>query len=85
MMTRGVKFLPDNLRKKFLAAVQTFDTFTRGNDPHGEHDFGSIDLDGTKFFWKIDYYDLAMNQQTADPTDPEATMRVLTLMRADEY
>nr|WP_236000531.1 DUF3768 domain-containing protein [Bradyrhizobium uaiense] len=26
-----------------LEAVRRFDSFTRDNDPHGEHDFGAID------------------------------------------
>jgi hypothetical protein len=30
------------------------------NDPYGEHDFGSFELAGEKFFWKIDYYDFAL-------------------------
>ena len=29
------------------------------NDPHGEHDFGDLDLDGEKLFGKIDCYDPA--------------------------
>ena len=38
-----------------FAMVSHFDAFTPDNDPYGEHDFGSIDLDGEKLFWKIDY------------------------------
>jgi Protein of unknown function (DUF3768) len=68
-----------------VEAVRTFATFGRTNDPHSEHDFGAVEINGEKFFWKIDYYDLAMSQHSVDPSDPEATIRVLTLMRADEY
>ena len=55
------------------------------NDPYGEHDFGSIKLEGTTFFWKIDYFDLAMSQHSVDPANNDATVRVLTVMCADEY
>ena len=85
MMTREVNELEAETKAKLVAAVRSFDRFDKGNDPHGEHDFGSVEIDGEKFFFKIDYYDLAMNQHSVDATNPEATMRVLTIMRADEY
>lgn len=85
MMTSGVKELTDDARSQLVEAVQGFTAFNRGNDPHGEHDFGAIEIDGTKFFWKIDYFDLAMGQHSVDAANPDATIRVLTLMRADEY
>ncbi len=85
MMTQGVSYLPDDKRARLIAAVQRFDNFNRGNDPYGEHDFGAVDVDGDKFFWKIDYFDLAMSQHSVDPANPEATIRILILMRTDEY
>jgi len=66
--------------------VKDFDTFTEDNDPHGEHDFGSFDYKGSKFFWKIDYYDKNnMDQGSEDASDPEKTLRVLTIMFASDY
>ena len=47
-----------------------FDDFNEDNDPHREHDFGSFELEGEKLFWKIDYYDLAGDFGSEDPTDP---------------
>ncbi len=85
MMTSGVNNLESEAKARLLTAVRTFDRFDKDNDPHGEHDFGSTDIDGTKFFWKIDYYDLAMSRGSVDPANAAATMRVLTIMRADEY
>ena len=55
------------------------------NDPHKEHDFGSFEIAGRKFFFKLDYYDLAMEFGSEDPADPAKTMRVLTIMLAEEY
>ena len=69
-----------------LAVVAAFDSFTPDNDPYGEHDFGSFELDGKTLFWKIDYYckgNLALGSE--DPGDPAKTERVLTIMLAEEY
>ena len=81
--THGVAGLPSDVRARAIRKVATFDAFTPDNDPHGEHDFGSFDLAGQKFFWKIDYYDLTLEGGSEDPSDPKQTTRVLTIMRAE--
>jgi len=60
-------------------SVREFNTFKEGNDPYGEHDFGSFLADGEKFFWKFDYYDTNFEFFEEDGN------RVLTIMLADEY
>ena len=55
------------------------------NDPHGEHDFGSFEIAGQKFFWKLDYFDAEMKYGSEDPADPSKTTRVLTITFASEY
>lgn len=85
MLTQGVACLPPEEMAALLTAVRTFDAFTEGNDSHGEHDFGSVDQGGVRYFWKIDYYDTACEMGSPDPADPAVTTRVLTIMRADEY
>jgi hypothetical protein len=37
------------------------------------------------YYWKIDYYDRNLELHSLDPADPEVTVRVLTIMRVDEY
>ncbi len=85
MLTQGVAALRSGARTAVLTQVRTFDRFGSGNDPYGEHDFGSIEVNGMKFFWKMDYFDLTMNQHSVDPANAETTVRVLTIMCADEY
>jgi len=85
VMTAGVNALPDADKAAVLRMVQAFDAFNRENDPHGEHDFGTIDLAGESYFFKVDYYSPDMEGGSEDPSDPEKTTRVLTIMRADEY
>ena len=84
-MTAGVDALPSDVKAMALRRVATFTEFTPDNDPHGEHDFGSFELAGRKFFWKIDYYDGACEFGSEDPADPAKTTRVLTIMFAEEY
>lgn len=85
VMTTGVDVLPDMVKAAVLQKVATFGEFTDANDPYGEHDFGSFELVGRKFFWKIDCYDRELRNRSKDPSNPEQTMRVLTIMLAEEY
>jgi hypothetical protein len=85
MMTPSVDEMPDCVKAEALVQVANFKTFTKDNDPYGEHDFGAFELVGRKFFWKIDYYDKRCQHGSEDPTDPEKTSRVLTLMLAEDY
>ena len=85
LITAGVEAMPADQRRSLLTKVRAFDTFTEDNDPHGEHDFGAVDVDGIRCFWKIDYYDRAIEFGSPDPADPAVTTRVLTVMLVGEY
>ncbi len=85
MLTRGVNDRGPDFVRKAWRQVRDFDAFTSDNDPHGEHDFGAIDVDGQKLFWKIDYYNPTMDLGSEDPSDPAQTTRVMTVMLAEEY
>jgi hypothetical protein len=85
LMTSGIRSLPEATQSCIVEAVQTFTAFTPDNDPHGEHDFGAVTIDGEKIFWKIDYYAPDMMHGSEDPSDPQQTRRVLTIMLAGEY
>jgi hypothetical protein len=76
MMTAAVDALPLDVKATVLQKVRSFNEFGADNDPHGEHDFGSF---------KIDYYSSDMQGGSEDPSDPEKTTRMLTIMFASDY
>jgi hypothetical protein len=84
-MTDGVAALSEHDLAQLLEHIRSFDAFTTDNDPRGEHDFGSIELEEITYFFKHDYYALGMEGGSKDPADPTKTTRMLTIMRADEY
>lgn len=85
MLTGGVVAKFGHDASGLMLAVAGFDDFSEDNDPYGEHDFGSLSLQGELVFWKIDYYDLDLSNGSPDPADPSVTIRVLTVMMAWEY
>ncbi|UXS31897.1 DUF3768 domain-containing protein [Agrobacterium tumefaciens] len=85
LMTSGIKSLPDAIQSSIVEVVQRFDAFTSDNDPHGEHDFGVVIVEGHNVFWKIDYYDQTLQYGSENPANPAVTKRVLTIMLAEEY
>jgi hypothetical protein len=73
-------------REAILTALRefNFNDVDPENDPRGEHDFGKLTVNGEDYFFKFDYYAPCMNYG-ADPYFERACVRVLTVMRADEY
>jgi Protein of unknown function (DUF3768) len=72
-------------REDLLAMVRSFNDFNEENDPYGEHDFGAVEFEDKKYFWKIDYFaDSSYEYGTEDPGSP-STRRVLTVMHSSEY
>ena len=65
--------------------IRSFDAFDDDNDPWGEHDFVSVELDGQTYFAKIDCYDRKFEAHSEDAADPEKTCRVMTIMLAEEH
>jgi hypothetical protein len=84
-ITPGIIELGHGAVADVLALVRDFDDFTVNNDPHSEHDFGSLQYRGERIFWKIDYYDRSLQYGSEDPAEPTVTTRVLTIMLAREY
>jgi len=77
--------LPSNELDELLAQIREFDNFDEGNDPFGEHDFGALVFNRQRYFFKLDYYDRSLRYHSEQPDSPLLTIRVLTVMRADEW
>ena len=83
--TAGISAFPPADIHAIANTVNAFSDFTEANDPYGEHDFGSFAYQGKLIYWKIDYYDKAMEMGSPDPADPKVTTRVLTIFLAEEW
>ncbi|MBR2654922.1 MAG: DUF3768 domain-containing protein [Loktanella sp.] len=85
LITPGIVELGMRALLDIRQLVADYDAFCEDNDPYGEHDFGNLEYQGNKVFWKIDYYDATLAAGSPDPTDPSVTTRVLTILLAREY
>jgi len=87
ILTNGVASSSEEVIAAVTQKVRSYNAFDPedGDDPYGEHDFGAFDHEGTKYYWKIDYYDNTMEYLSEDPEDPAKTNRVLTILLASEY
>lgn len=87
VVTSGVDALAPDDKRALLDLVRSFDAFTPDNDPWGEHDFGSVEHDGQRYFWKIAYDQAGSDYSVGaeDPSDASSTARVITIMKAEEY
>ncbi len=84
MLTAGVQAQSPDTVAAVLAQVRGFTAFDDGNDPHGEHDFGEVEVADARFVWKLDYFDNSLRLHSPDAADPVVTARVLTVMTAGE-
>ncbi|WP_417280588.1 DUF3768 domain-containing protein [Celeribacter sp.] len=85
VMTRGVAALGPEAQLELTRRVAAFDGFTADSDPQGWHEMGVIDLDGTTVWFRVDLYDTDYQFGSPEPSDPEQTRRVLTLLLPSEY
>jgi hypothetical protein len=85
VITNGVAALGAEAVARIVKTIAVYDDFCHANDPHEEHDFGSFEAEGHVVFFKIDYYDRALEMHSPDPSDSVVTRRVITIMLAEEY
>jgi len=85
VMTRGVAALGPEVQLELTHHVAAFDGFNADSDPQGWHEMGVIDFQGTTVWFKLDLYDVDYQYGSPEPSDPEQTRRVLTLLLPSEY
>jgi hypothetical protein len=85
VMTPGIAALGPEAVARIVKTIEVYDDFCHANDPHEEHDFGAFDAGGKRIFFKIDYFDESVTVHSPDPSDPNVTKRVITIMLAEEY
>ena len=85
VMTKGIIALGAKRQMAILSAIAAFNDFSPESDPYGERDFGALTVEGERILFKIDYLDRGLTGHSLDPADPTVTVRVLTVMLAEEY
>lgn len=85
LLSAGIAAMSSEDKANIVSLVQNFNDFTPDNNPYFENDFGTFDYKGEKILWKIDYYDLNHKYMSEDPSNPDITNRVLTIMTVYEY
>lgn len=85
VLSQGLMSLEEHDLQEVISLVRSFTDFTKDNDPYGEHDFGMVEYQGEKYFWKFDYYDRTETYGSPDPSDTSQTTRVLTVFLSEEY
>ena len=83
--TQGIRALPESTQRKIVRLVQTFNAFSKDNNPYGERDYGQVQADGHKACFKFDYYDKDLKMHSPDAADPDKTIRVMTVMLTREW
>ncbi len=79
-MTPGVYDLDDRLRGRALSVMARYRAF----DADSEHACGVFIFAGFAFEWRIEYRGTDGTGVSPDPSDPEQTLRVLTLYAVDD-
>lgn len=86
LLSAGIAAMSSEDKANIVSMVQNFNDFNDDNDVYGEHDFFSIDYKGNKIFAKIDYYDrFNTHFASENPADISKTLRILTILLAEEY
>ena len=85
LLTASVAELPDMVKATALHQVAQYKDFTEANDPNGTHDFPKFELSNRSFIFSIVAYDKNLEFESPDPTDPDKTILVGTLMQNSDW
>jgi hypothetical protein len=79
-MTPSVYALDARLRGRALSVLARYSKF----DADSDHDWGVFIFAGYSFEWRIEYRRANGADLSPDPSDPEGTLRILTLYVVDD-
>jgi hypothetical protein len=82
--TPRIMELPWGEQWAIVDKVKKFEYFDLRLDPNELHDFGAFVHKDQRIFWKIDYIDPKLTRRSDDPSDPERTVRMLTIHLAED-
>ena len=70
-----------------MKAVRTYNDWCEEKDPYGEHDYGSFEMNGETYIWKIEYYDPSYTYGVYESVrnNTKECKRLLTILPADQY
>jgi hypothetical protein len=85
VVTSSIAELDMQRRTRILSAVRDFKEFDADNDPYHEHDVAFFDVDGERYFFKVDYYDRNAQHHSPNPADAGCTCRILTIGHHSDY
>jgi hypothetical protein len=85
IVTASIAELDCERKASVLLAVRSFNDFGPDNDPYHEHDLGFFEVEGDRYFFKVDYFDVNARFHSPDPADPNCTCRVLTIGHHSDY
>jgi len=66
-------------------AVSRAEAFEVSDEIEGEHDRGTVIVDGRTLYWQIDCRDITLTARSPDMANPVVTRRMMTIMLAGEY
>lgn len=85
VLTLGINAKGEAFALACIQAIREYNDFNEDNDPYGDHSFGTVIVEDTPVWWKIDLYDRSYRFGAENPTDLSNTRRVLTVMLPSEY
>ena len=87
VMTQTLAAMDPILVHKARVAIGRLDVFEPDNDPDGFHDFGAVEIDDQKIWFKINLYEAGSDKRygAERPDNPVTTERVMTLMLPSDW
>lgn len=85
MMSKDISNLHSARIHMIMKQIADFSNFNSSNDPYEERDCAILEIDNLSIMWKIDYYDETLDGHSPDPSNPDVTVRIMTVMLAEEY